>query len=117
MTFSSIGQVAYLSLLQECNLIVGNSSSGIIEAPLLGTPTVNVGSRQDGRPRAGSVIDIAPDRQRIRAACLRAIELGSSNDPIARSPYRLGASMAEHVIRVLTALDPVALKVKPFTAI
>jgi UDP-hydrolysing UDP-N-acetyl-D-glucosamine 2-epimerase len=114
VTFSSVGQAAYLSLLRECDLIVGNSSSGIIEAPLLGTPTVNVGSRQDGRLRAGSIIDVDPAADLVRDACLRAIGKGPPTDAGDDSPYRLGASMAENVIRVLTAVDPLSLTAKRF---
>ena len=49
---ASLGQNKYLSLLSLCDAVVGNSSSGIIEAPAFGKPTVNIGSRQDGRLRA-----------------------------------------------------------------
>ena len=115
VTFSSVGQVAYLSLLRECDLIVGNSSSGIIEAPLVGTPTVNVGTRQDGRPRASSVIDVDPEATLVRDACLRAIGLNSSTGGIGESPYELGASMAENVINVVTSIDPDSLNTKRFT--
>jgi UDP-hydrolysing UDP-N-acetyl-D-glucosamine 2-epimerase len=115
VAFSSIGQAAYLSLLRECSLIVGNSSSGIIEAPLLGTPTVNVGSRQDGRPRARSVIDVPPDASMIRDACIRAIGLDQSVHLGGDSPYRLGASMAEVVVNVLTSVDRRSLTAKRFS--
>jgi UDP-hydrolysing UDP-N-acetyl-D-glucosamine 2-epimerase len=114
VTFPSVGQIAYLSLLRECDIVVGNSSSGIIEAPLLGTPTVNVGARQDGRPRAGSVIDVAPDAQLVREACLRAIHLEPSVDTIGNSPYRLGASMAENVVNVLASMNRDSLISKRF---
>ena len=53
----SLGQVNYLSVLREVTGILGNSSSGIIEAPSLGTGTVNIGDRQLGRVRSESVID------------------------------------------------------------
>jgi UDP-hydrolysing UDP-N-acetyl-D-glucosamine 2-epimerase len=117
LTFSSVGQITYLSLLRECDLIVGNSSSGIIEAPLLGTPTVNVGSRQDGRPRAESVIDVAPDSRLVREACLRAIRSKAPADAMGQSPYRLGVSMAEKVISVLLSVEPGSLTAKRFTRV
>ena len=115
VTFSSVGQIAYLSLLRECDLIVGNSSSGIIEAPLLGTPTVNVGTRQDGRPRAAGVSDVAPEAGLIRDACIDALGSKTSDGAIGNSPYGLGASMAENVISVLTSIDPLSLNAKRFT--
>lgn len=55
--FDSLGQLRYLSALKYSNIIIGNSSSGIIEAPSFGVATVNIGNRQKGRIRAKSVID------------------------------------------------------------
>ena len=55
--YVSLGQLGYLSSLQFCTAVVGNSSSGIIEVPSFGIPTVNIGDRQKGRIHADSVID------------------------------------------------------------
>jgi UDP-N-acetylglucosamine 2-epimerase (non-hydrolysing)/GDP/UDP-N,N'-diacetylbacillosamine 2-epimerase (hydrolysing) len=55
----------YLNLLRHAAALVGNSSSGIIEAPSLGLPAVNIGTRQQGRVRAGNVIDVGYSRQEI----------------------------------------------------
>ncbi|MFF5996803.1 UDP-N-acetylglucosamine 2-epimerase [Lysinibacillus sp. KU-BSD001] len=55
--FDSLGQIRYLSAVKEATLVVGNSSSGLIEVPYLQTPTVNCGDRQKGRERPASVID------------------------------------------------------------
>ena len=54
--------------------VVGNSSSGVIEAPMVGTPSINIGARQDGRIHPDSVIDVQGDRRHI----LRAITSASS---------------------------------------
>ena len=54
---TSLGMVRYLSALKHCEMVIGNSSSGIIEAPSFKIPTVNIGDRQLGRTRAASVID------------------------------------------------------------
>jgi UDP-N-acetylglucosamine 2-epimerase len=70
----SLGQRHYVNALAYSDVVVGNSSSGIIEAPTAGIPTVNIGARQQGRPRAASVIDCAADSQQIRAAIARAME-------------------------------------------
>lgn len=56
IAFASLGQVRYLSTLQLCKAVVGNSSSGIIEAPSLHVPTINIGDRQKGRIVAKTVI-------------------------------------------------------------
>lgn len=58
--FISLGQVKYLSLLKYACLMVGNSSSGLIEAPSFALPVVNIGNRQDGRIKGKNVIDV-PD--------------------------------------------------------
>lgn len=62
---TSLGQVRYLSTLKLVDAVIGNSSSGIIEAPLFRTPTVNIGNRQDGRLKAQSIIDCAKDKNSI----------------------------------------------------
>ena len=66
--FASLGRRRYLSALDHCAAAIGNSSSGLHEAPSLKTATVNIGERQRGRLRAASVIDCAEDAGAIRAA-------------------------------------------------
>ncbi|MGV1099875.1 UDP-N-acetylglucosamine 2-epimerase [Thiovibrio sp. JS02] len=68
IAFTSMGQLRYLSAMRHAALVIGNSSSGIIEAPSFGVPTVNIGDRQKGRIRAKSVIDCAPTRDAIAGA-------------------------------------------------
>ncbi len=69
--YPSLGQQRYLSCLQFVDGVVGNSSSGLAEAPSFGIGTVNIGDRQKGRLSASSVIDCEPDRRSIRAALER----------------------------------------------
>jgi UDP-hydrolysing UDP-N-acetyl-D-glucosamine 2-epimerase len=71
--FTSLGQKRYLSALQHVDAVAGNSSSGIIEAPAVPVPTVNLGDRQGGRLRAESVIDCEGDREQIYDALRRAL--------------------------------------------
>lgn len=74
--YSSLGQQLYLSCLNEVDGVVGNSSSGLLEAPSLHKGTINIGDRQSGRIKATSVIDCKADRNDI----IRAInQLYSSN--------------------------------------
>lgn len=54
---TSLGQIRYLSVMKYCDVVVGNSSSGIVEAPFMRKPTVNIGDRQRGRLKAQSIID------------------------------------------------------------
>ncbi|MCH7883692.1 MAG: UDP-N-acetylglucosamine 2-epimerase (hydrolyzing) [Planctomycetes bacterium] len=77
--FRSLDRDSFLRLLIEADLIVGNSSSGIIEAPPAGTPSVNVGSRQQGRQRGGPcVVDADESLESIGAA----IDAAQSKRPI-----------------------------------
>lgn len=71
--FASLGQLRYLSALAQVDLVVGNSSSGLIEVPMFGKPTVNVGERQAGRRRASSVIDCRETAADIGAAIRKAL--------------------------------------------
>jgi UDP-N-acetylglucosamine 2-epimerase (non-hydrolysing)/GDP/UDP-N,N'-diacetylbacillosamine 2-epimerase (hydrolysing) len=71
--FTSLGQRRYLSALHHVDAVVGNSSSGIIEAPAVPVPTVNLGDRQGGRIRADSVIDCEEERDGIKCALQRAL--------------------------------------------
>lgn len=66
--YSSMGQVRYLSAMQYASMVVGNSSSGIIEAPSFNLPTVNIGDRQKGRIQAESVINCEPTTTSIEEA-------------------------------------------------
>lgn len=70
----SLGQHRYLSLMRHADCVVGNSSSGILEAPALGVPTVNIGDRQKGRLRSASVIDCDEGEAEIIAALQRALD-------------------------------------------
>jgi UDP-N-acetylglucosamine 2-epimerase (non-hydrolysing)/GDP/UDP-N,N'-diacetylbacillosamine 2-epimerase (hydrolysing) len=93
---SSLGAVRYLALMRLADAVVGNSSSGIIEAPALKVATVNIGNRQGGRLRADSVIDCAADSDAIAAS----IALALSPDFRRRaaetsSPYGMGEASAK----------------------
>jgi UDP-hydrolysing UDP-N-acetyl-D-glucosamine 2-epimerase len=73
LAVTSLGQLRYLSLLRHANCVIGNSSSGILEAPAIGTPTVNIGGRQRGRLRAVSIIDTDDSGDRIAEAIRHAL--------------------------------------------
>lgn len=70
--FPSIRFEHFLTLLKAATFIVGNSSSGIREAPVYGVPAINVGTRQAGRFQSQSIIDVPPKAQAISKAILRA---------------------------------------------
>jgi GDP/UDP-N,N'-diacetylbacillosamine 2-epimerase (hydrolysing) len=66
--YTSLGQLRYLSCIKYVDGVVGNSSSGLTEVPSFRKGTINIGDRQQGRLKAESVIDCAPDRQSITSA-------------------------------------------------
>ena len=112
--FSSLGQLRYLSLLSKVDALVGNSSSGIYEAPAVGVPTVNVGMRQAGRLRSESVIDCPPEAGAIAAAVRRALD-----DPprSGSTPYGDGHA-ADRIVATLRAVpDFAALLRKRFASL
>ncbi|GIQ62820.1 hypothetical protein PACILC2_13880 [Paenibacillus cisolokensis] len=73
VAFISLGQVRYLSALQHVDVVVGNSSSGIIEAPMFKKPTVNIGPRQQGRVKGSSIIDCGESSEEIVKAIKKAL--------------------------------------------
>lgn len=75
IAFSSMGQARYLSAMKHATAVVGNSSSGIVEAPSFKIPTVNIGDRQKGRARAKSIIDCELTVKDISAALEKAMSL------------------------------------------
>lgn len=99
--FTNLGSLRYLSLLQFVTMVVGNSSSGIIEAPSFGIPTVNIGDRQKGRTKANTVIDVAPEADAISAA-LKKAEMPEFRKWCKKqsNPYGQGKT-AEKVLRTL----------------
>lgn len=72
--FDSLGQLRYLSLLATADVVIGNSSSGLIETPSFKLPTVNIGERQAGRIRSANVIDAPIEGDAIVAAIEQALE-------------------------------------------
>lgn len=107
----NMGQRLYWSAMAHCAAVVGNSSRGIIEAPSLAVPTVNVGARQEGRLRADSVIDCAPERDEVLRALDRALD---ANLPLeGQSPYSARETSAQ-IAGILAHTDIGALSPKPF---
>ena len=77
--YDSLGQVRYISIMKQASVVIGNSSSGIYEAPYLHTPTVDVGSRQRGRSAPSSVIRCEPDESSIVDAINKALSIEFMN--------------------------------------
>ena len=71
VSYSSLGQLRYLSAMKFVDGVIGNSSSGLIEAPSFKLGTVNIGDRQRGRIKSSNVIDCLPNKDSINEAISR----------------------------------------------
>jgi UDP-hydrolysing UDP-N-acetyl-D-glucosamine 2-epimerase len=112
--YRNLGFRRYLSALRAAALIVGNSSSGIVEAPSFGVPAVNIGTRQRGRIRARNVIDVGYEAGDIEAGITRALD-PAFRESLAgmQNPYGDGHTSGR-VVSLLTSVDLASLKYKPF---
>ena len=109
--FASLGQRVYLSTLAQVDAVVGNSSSGLYEAPSLGKPTVDIGDRQKGRLFADSVIHCEVEEKAVFAAIQTA--LGKDCTGIT-NPYGTGDSVPRIISTLKRFPDPSRLVKKPF---
>jgi UDP-hydrolysing UDP-N-acetyl-D-glucosamine 2-epimerase len=109
----SFGQQGYLSAMHHVDLVVGNSSSTVLEAPLLGTPSVLVGNRQEGRPLAASVIKAHADRSELLQSMRKAIgpefaaEFAGQGTPFGEPGF---AAKAAEVLALVTFATPLKKK-------
>jgi len=112
LAVASLGHVRYLSALRLVDAVIGNSSSGIIEAPAAGRSVVNIGDRQRGRLRAPAVIDCGHSEEAIAAAVDRALDPAFRRmAAAAETPYGCGGA-AERIAATLrdVPLDGILLK-------
>jgi GDP/UDP-N,N'-diacetylbacillosamine 2-epimerase (hydrolysing) len=101
LSVSSLGGEAYLSLMRHVDAVVGNSSSGLIEAPSVGCWALNIGARQEGREGAGNVLHVKCQRRAIEEGLLRILRRsGRRPKKRFRNPYaRKGTHL--RVVRIL----------------
>lgn len=112
LAFTSMGQLRYLSAMKYASAVIGNSSSGIIEAPSFKVPTVNIGDRQKGRKQAESVINCEPQKKQIGNAIEFALS-ESFTKAIKHmvNPYGEGIVSEKIIIELKKELDsPISLK-------
>ena len=112
--FESLGARRYAAVLTACDAVVGNSSSGVIEAPAAGVPSVNVGERQAGRMKPPSVIDCANTPEAIAGAVARALDPAFREAARHQPPAFGDGHAAERIVAVLEATDFTRLGRKPF---
>lgn len=110
----SFGSLLYLSAMRIANVVAGNSSSAVIETPVMGRMTVNIGDRQAGRLRADTVIDCACEKEPIIAALKQALspQAQQSTKPCTffGTPGKVGSAIAE----IISKLDVPATTRKSF---
>lgn len=104
-SFISLGQLKYLSCLKYANAVVGNSSSGLLEAPTFKIPTVNIGNRQKGRIKAKSVLDCPPISKEISSTIKRALS-NEFQDTLSHTvnPYGKGGA-SEKIVHLLETIS------------
>lgn len=111
---TSLGARGYAAALTACAAVVGNSSSGVIEAPAAGVPTVNVGDRQDGRLRPPSVIDCALAPDAIADALRRALDPKFREMARTQPPIFGDGHAGQRIVDILETTDLAGLARKPF---
>lgn len=112
--FKSLGVIRYLSVMKQVAAVVGNSSSGLLEAPSFGIPTLNIGDRQKGRIAAESVYNCAPDKESILYGLNIALaEKFRSLATSAHNPYEK-TNTAEVIFRTISSFPLEQLKQKHF---
>jgi len=102
--FASLGSERYWAALRLADAVVGNSSSGIVEAPAAGVPSINIGDRQLGRLRAASIIDCPADPAVIGAALRTILEGRFRVDPEQQLPYGRGGA-SQKIAATLRSID------------
>lgn len=114
VAFKSLGLVRYLSAMKYCGAVVGNSSSGILEVPSFGIPTLNIGDRQKGRIAAGSVYNCAPDFESVLAGLdkVMASEIRKKAKGV-KNPYDKEGT-AENIFKVISSYPLEQLNQKHF---
>jgi len=105
--FVSMGQLRYLSAMQYVDAVVGNSSSGIVEAPSFNTPTVNIGDRQKGRIMGVSIFSCQPRSCDINLAIHKALKFDKSIKY--KSPYGDGKT-SQKILDVLKKIENISIK-------
>lgn len=112
---ASLGTARYLAAVTHAAALVGNSSSALIEAPAVGTPTVNVGPRQQGRLRAATVVDCGEQAGAIAEAITQVLAPAfREKHAAAAPPYGRPVDAAGKMLSILRAVDLDELRIKRF---
>jgi GDP/UDP-N,N'-diacetylbacillosamine 2-epimerase (hydrolysing) len=102
--FLSLPREEYLGIMKNADVMVGNSSSGIAEAPSFGLLVVNIGDRERSRENVGNIIHVPHDRNAILSALKQALHQRNSSVPEYSNPYA-GKNTAKEIVTILEHLD------------
>jgi UDP-N-acetylglucosamine 2-epimerase (non-hydrolysing)/GDP/UDP-N,N'-diacetylbacillosamine 2-epimerase (hydrolysing) len=112
--FKSLGVLRYLSVMKQVAAVVGNSSSGLLEVPSFGIPTLNIGDRQNGRIAAESVYSCAPDKESVLSGLDRVLlKEFRALAYVVRNPYEK-ANTAEETFKAISMYPLEGLNQKKF---
>ena len=104
--YANVPYLDYINLLQYSSALIGNSSSGIIEAPFLHIPTINIGTRQEGRLRSESVIDVEYDKNKIKNTILNIISDKKFLKKIKKQKQLYGSgNSSKKIVKILEELN------------
>ena len=98
-----MGSENYLSVISHVDLIIGNSSSGIIEAPSLKTPSIDIGDRQKGRERAKSIFNCRPNKKKILNLINKILRI-EKNKLNFNNPYEK-INVSKNIIKILENIN------------
>lgn len=110
--FKNLGHFKYLSLMKWSAVVIGNSSSGIIEAPSLRVPTINIGERQFGREICSSILNCKNEKKAILKKCKFILQKINYFSNI-KSPYER-KNTSKNILRTLENIDYKSLEIKSF---
>jgi len=103
--YKNLSRDKYLGLMNTVDVMVGNSSSGIIEAPSFKLPVVNIGTRQQGRERSCNIIDVGYDKQQIVAGIKKALYDKHFRENLKNSKNIYGdGHAAERIVKILNKI-------------
>jgi UDP-N-acetylglucosamine 2-epimerase (non-hydrolysing)/GDP/UDP-N,N'-diacetylbacillosamine 2-epimerase (hydrolysing) len=106
-TFKNLPYLTFNSLMKAADVIIGNSSAAIVDAPLFGLPAVNIGSRQESRERAANVFDVSHKKGEIVKAIQRILGDEELRERLqkAPNPYDVEGKGAQEIVKVLSTMD------------
>jgi GDP/UDP-N,N'-diacetylbacillosamine 2-epimerase (hydrolysing) len=113
-SYTSLGQLRYLSCIAHVDGVIGNSSSGLLEVPSFKKGSINIGDRQLGRLQAASIINCKPDRDSITRAIIRLYSRDFQTSlELVKNPYGEGAA-SDKIVTIIKSQDTTSLIKKCF---